>query len=150
TLMGGSAGSLVIASSNNTSLTPNGTSTAPAETFTVKAGDDQPNTTVDVLNNQTYIIDGIRGDTTVPPGGTLKGTGKVGSLSVSGKVAPGHSPGCLSSGDLSFEASGTYEFEIGGKTVCTQYDQIKVTGVVAAGGTLSTAIVNNFKPAKGD
>ncbi len=146
----GSAGSLVIASSNNTSLTPNGTATAPAETFTVNAGDDQPGTLVNVGNNQTYIIDGVRGDTRVEVGGTLKGTGVVGVLDVFGKVSPGHSPGCLSTGDLTFEAGSAYDFEIGGTTACSEYDQLKTTGtVIIGGGTLNTLLVNGFKPAKG-
>ncbi len=149
TVKGGSEGSLVLAGSSNTTKTPNGTYKAAAETFTVEEGDSQPNTAVSVLNNQTYIIKGVRGDTTVGTGGILKGTGKVGALNVFGKVAPGLSPGCLSSGDLIFNAGSTYEFEVGGTAACSGYDQIKVTGTVQLGGNLTVTLFNGFKPVKG-
>lgn len=148
-VIAGSPGSLVIDSSNNTSLTPNGSQSAPAETITVEAGDDQPSTPVNVLNNQTYVINGVRGDTRVEVGGTLKGTGKVGNLDAFGKVAPGLSPGCLTTGNLTFNAGSAYDFEIGGTTACSDYDQLKTIGTVSlTGGTVNATIVNGFKPAK--
>ncbi len=147
TLKSGAQGSLVIASSNNTSKTPNGTAEAKIETITVE--DSQPNTFVTVGKNQIYIINGVRGITTVQVGGTLKGTGTVGDLTVSGKVAPGLSPGCLTTGALSFLPTGVYEVEIGGTTACSGYDQMKVTGTVQVDGTLSVSTFGTFKPAKG-
>lgn len=145
----GAAGTLVIDSSNNTSKTPNGTSEAAAETITVEKGDDQPNTAVTIGNNQIYIINGVRGDTTVGVGGILKGTGTVGALTVLGKVAPGLSPGCLSSGNLILQPDSIYEIELGGKEACSGYDQLKVTGTVQVGGNLSLSLFNGFKPAQG-
>lgn len=148
-LKGGSTGSLVIASSNNTSQTPNGTYVAEQETITIDEGDNQPGTAVSIGVNQTYIIKGVRGDTDVAVGGTLKGTGTVGALNVSGKVAPGLSPGCLNSGNLTLNQGATYEFEVGGTTACSGYDQIKVTGTVQASGSLIVSLYNGFKPVKG-
>jgi fibronectin-binding autotransporter adhesin len=145
----GASGAFIINSSANTSETPNGTLEQTAEEVEIEEGDDQPSTSVTVANNVTYIIDGTRGDTTVSSGGTLKGTGTVGDLSVAegGIVAPGHSPGCLNSGDLSLD--GSYQWELGGTTECTEYDQIVVTGAVGAGGSLDVSLVNDFKPTAG-
>jgi hypothetical protein len=147
----GNLGTLVINSSDNTSLTPNGNASAPVQTITVNAGDSQPSTFVNILNKQTYVIDGTRGDTIIESGGILKGTGTVGSLTAfeGGIVAPGHSPGCLNSGNLSL--SGTYQAEIGGTTACTSYDQLNVTGTVTvSGATLSTSLYNSYKPKDGE
>jgi len=142
----GTTGQLVIASSDNTSLTPNGTLEAPVESFTIGAGDES-NAYVSVGNNQTYIIDGVRGVTTVGSGGILLGTGTVGELTVisGGTVSPGHSPGCLNTGNLT--EGGTYVAEIGGTTACSGYDQLNVTGTVTlTGGTLTTSLYNSYKP----
>jgi fibronectin-binding autotransporter adhesin len=85
--------------------------------------------------------------------GILGGTGKVGPISIlaGGKLAPGLSPGCLSSGNVAMIAGSTFEAELGGTTECTAYDQQVVTGTVSLGNaTLSTLIVNDFKPAAGN
>ncbi len=72
-------------------------------------------------------------------GGTLGGGGSIGgavTLSGGGTIAPGLSPGIISTGDLS--GVGTYEFEIEGATPGSGHDQIAVTGTVdLAGSTLS-------------
>ncbi len=84
--------------------------------------------------------------------GILGGTGKVGAVSFAsgGILAPGLSPGCLSTGNLVFASGSAYEFEVGGITECSEYDQTRVTGTVTLGdGTLSTVLYNGFKPAKG-
>ena len=45
----------------------------------------------------------------------------------------------------------TYEAELAGTTVCTQYDQTNVTGTVDLGGaTLSTLLLNGFVGAQGN
>jgi fibronectin-binding autotransporter adhesin len=153
----GMLGTLVISSSDNTSLTPNGSAEAPVQTTTVAAGDDQPSLYVNVYKNQTYIIDGVRGNTYVGSGGILKGTGTVGTLQVfGGTVAPGHSPGCLNSNALTL--SGAYQAELGGTTACSGYDQLNVAGTVTlndggtppTSGTLAVSLYGKFKPAKGN
>lgn len=155
----GEAVTLVIASSNNTSQTPNGTQEAEELVTTIAVGDDQPSLGFGVPANQTYIVNGIRGAVIVNSGGTLKGTGTVGNLNVSsgGKLAPGHSPGCLNSGNLIFDSGSVYEFEVGGTTACTEYDQTKVTGTVTlnpgvgsgTGPVLNVIRFNDFKPSAG-
>ena len=74
---------------------------------------------------------------TVEDGAFFGGTGMVGTIIIlsGGTLAPGQSPGCLSSGDLTL--AGTFEVEIEGSTVCTEYDQTDVTGTVdVTGATL--------------
>lgn len=82
--------------------------------------------------------------------GYLMGNGgTVGTLSVAagGFLAPGNSPGCLNSGNLTL--AGTYEVEIQGATACTGYDQTNVTGTVnVTGGTLN-ASTTGFVPTAG-
>lgn len=145
TMQDGMNATLVIDSSNNTSLTPNGTYSSGLKTTTINAGDDQPGVDVSIAPNNIYIINGIRGAITVLQGGTLKGTGTVGSISSNGTVEPGTSPGCLTSGDVIL--GGTFAVEIGGTTVCSEYDQLRVTGTVALSGTLSTSLLD-FTPSK--
>lgn len=98
-----------------------------------------------IHNNQDVV------NLTVLKGGILGGKGKVGTITLQdgGKLSPGESPGCLSSGNLTFVAGSTYDFEVAGPTECTEYDQIKVTGTVTLGnGTLNTILFNGFKPVK--
>lgn len=142
-----SLGTIILASSANGSSTANGTLSPEAKETTYS--DDQASTPVNVNVNETVILTGSRGDITVNTAGTLKGTGTAGDVVVYGTIAPGLSPGCLNTGDLTLQDGSTYDFEVGGTTACTQYDQIKVTGTVTAGGTLNTILYNNFKPTAG-
>lgn len=97
--------------------------------------------------NDIFVANGTIGPVTVASGGTLKGIGTVGVLTVSagGTVAPGESPGCLSSGNTVI--SGNFDVEIGGTTACTGYDQLQVTGTVnVTGATLNTSLFDDFVP----
>lgn len=92
------------------------------------------------------------GTITVGDGGTLKGNGTVGNVTVSsgGTVAPGLSPGCLSTGNISYSAGSTYIVEIDGATVCTQYDQTQVSGSIDLGNaTLDIQRLSTYTPADG-
>lgn len=85
-------------------------------------------------------------------GGRIMGKGRVGSVSLDAgsTIAPGASPGIISTGDLTFVSGSVYEFEIGGTTVGTEYDQIDVTGTVdLGGGTLQVIQYNGFVPTAG-
>lgn len=139
---------LEVEASSNTSNTVNGTYTAGVKTTTIAAGDNDANASVAVLTNNIYVINGVRGNTTVYTGGTLMGTGTVGDLlvQIDGVLAPGTSPGCLTSSGLG--AGGDFEVELGGTTACTEYDQMIVNGVVSITGTLVTSLINDFKPSK--
>lgn len=96
---------------------------------------------------------------TVYKGGTLKGKGTITGLlyvNSGGAVAPGNSPGCLTSDTLSL--SGEYQFELGGADPCTGYDQLIVKNASnssmavdfgAGTATLTTSRYNNYTPKQG-
>lgn len=114
-----------------------------------KYEDALPNESVALLNGVTAIINGERGDVSVLRGGTLKGKGTVKNITLEteAKLAPGESPGCLTSNDLQFTAGSIYEVEIAGNTVCSEYDRTTANGTVTLGdATLSTILLNNFRP----
>ena len=71
----------------------------------------------------------------VVSGGTLRGTGTVGSLTTtgSGVVAPGASPGTIGAASLALAVGTALQIEIAGTTAGTGYDQL----VVAPGGTVA-------------
>lgn len=149
----GSLGSVIInpaSGKTNTSVMPNGETKPATKTVTIT---DQNIDYVEVFGNNIVIINGKRGETTVHPGGILKGKGTVGILDVlsGGRVAPGESPGILNAGNTTFESGAFFEAEIAGTTVGAEYDQLKVTGTVNLGGaTLDTKLINDFKPKSGD
>lgn len=150
TQAGGTDGKVTVASSSNTSGTPNGE--YASQTKTTEYKDNNPTEFIYVGSNNVAIVDGTYGDTSVLPGGILKGTGTVAMLDVAagGTVAPGHSPGCLNTGNLNLQ--GRYEFELLGATACTQHDQIKVTGTVTfdpATAELSTVILPGYTATAG-
>lgn len=144
----GQQASLVIDSSNNTSLTQNGTSnSAPKETV---YSANSPATSISVGSNNIAVVTGTYGDVSVASSGILKGNGTVGNVNMQtgGKLAPGMSPGCINTGSLGL--AGTLEVEIGGVTECTGYDRTNVTGTVnLTNGTLSVLKFNNFVPTAG-
>lgn len=112
-----------------------------------------------VVDNETATLSGTRGDMTVYKGGTLKGKGTITGLlyvNSGGAVAPGNSPGCLTSDTLSL--SGEYQFELGGADPCTGYDQLIVKNASnssmavdfgAGTATLTTSRYNNYTPKQG-
>ena len=142
-LLSGSSGSITLPGEEAVEV--------PKETVTIGA-DDKNSTFLSVVFNQTVVLNGERGSVFVNSGGTLKGTGTVtGSVFISdgGILAPGLSPGCITSGSLNID--GTYEVEIAGVTVCTEYDQTDVTGTVeVTGATLDTSILDDFVPNVGN
>lgn len=150
TMNSGQLGKLTVASSDNQSLTPNG-SQSSAVTVT-EISDKQPLVSVYVSPNEVVIINAgaERGDITLS-GGTLKGVGSVGDITMnSGAVAPGMSPGVLNTGSLSM-SGGAVDIEIGG-TAAGSFDQLNVVGTVAftGGVALNVSHWNNFRPAVGN
>ncbi len=115
---------------------------------------------VAVAENETAtLLEGAKRDGIyVYTGGMLKGVGDAGFLQVAtgGKVAPGMSPGCMTSTSLNL--AGEYVFELGGSDPCTGYDQIKVTDtdplnpstyLNATSSVLTTSRWNNYTPTQG-
>src|SRR3546814_4561845 len=71
------------------------------------------------------------------------------SVASGGSLAPGNSPGRLSTGDLTLAAGSTLTVEIDGTAAGTEYDQIAVTGSVdVTGSTLATTF--GFTSVAGD
>jgi hypothetical protein len=79
--------------------------------------------------------------------GLLAGSGTVnGSISSSGAIAPGSSPGALTvNGSLSLLANSELRMEIGGLFQGTQYDYVDVNGSVSLGGQLVLSFLNGFQ-----
>lgn len=106
--------------------------------------------------NGLLTVNGTVGAVNILSGGTLKGTnGTVGAVTAQagGHIAPGNSPGCFSSTGVVFNSTSTFDVEIGGRTVCTEYDQLRVTGggtVTFGDATLNVSFVNGFTAAAGD
>ena len=79
---------------------------------------------------------------TVNNGGTLGGSGRVGSLSLGGLVAPGNSVGVLGAGSTVLAVGGAFELEIfdWNSTPGTGWDLLEITGNL----TLSNTPANRF------
>ena len=99
------------------------------------------------------IVDGIQngGGIVIQPGAILGGHGAVGAMNVigGGMVSPGSSPGKLSTGSASFNATGQFQVELNGVTPGTEYDQLNVTGTVNLTGS-KLNIDLGFTPAIND
>jgi len=137
-----------------------GTNTLDLSTFTMTKTGAYPLTinstvsgTAGVTVNDGWFVADKTGNTvavTIGNGGTLKGNGAVGNVTVQsgGTVAPGLSPGCLSTGDIAYTSGSIYVVEIDGATACTQYDQTQVTGTVTLGNaTLDIQRLSTYTPA---
>jgi hypothetical protein len=156
TQQSGTVGKVTVASSNNTSKTPNGTH--ESQLLKTTYGENKPDEAIFVGANEEAVLTGTYSQATVT-GGVLKGNGILkGGLRVtkSASVAPGMSPGCLTSETLNLE--GTYLFEIGGTEACTSYDQLKVLNAANTADAvtiddttamLTTSFYDKFVPKKG-
>lgn len=84
-------------------------------------------------------------------GGVLGGSGTTPGVTVhsGGAIAPGNSPGILNTGDVSFNSGSSYDVELDGATVGSQYDQLNVIGAVDLGSsTLNVSL--GYGPLVGD
>ncbi|VTR93771.1 Uncharacterized protein OS=Skermanella stibiiresistens SB22 GN=N825_07995 PE=4 SV=1: Autotrns_rpt: Autotrns_rpt: Autotrns_rpt: Autotrns_rpt: VCBS [Gemmata massiliana] len=104
------------------------------------------------VNGGRLVVDGSIGTSSgafVANGATIGGSGTVPAATVNsgGTLAPGGSPGIISTGALSLNSGSIFSVELNGTTVGTQYDQANVTGAVSLGGTLSVTL--GFTPALG-
>ena len=99
------------------------------------------NTTTNVTTGVVQINNSLPQTTNYAvSGGTLKGTGAIGALTGTGTgiIAPGNSPGQVTTTNLSLTSTNTLQIELTGTTPGTQYDQIVVNpGTV----TLDNAIL---------
>lgn len=99
--------------------------------------------------------EGLGVDVDNQPGGTLSGTGTVGSnnsLVVNrGTVSPGNGgQGVLATGgDFEQSESGTLRVELGGEVPGSGHDQLAVDGVAILGGVLDLRVLAGFTPTPG-
>lgn len=106
------------------------------------------------INSGTMVLAGsIVGSVTSLNGGTLKGTGTLGELTVfGGTLAPGNSPGILNTGNVAF-VGGTLAIEIGGSqagNTLNSYDQLNVTGTVSLNSPITLTLdFSGYDPADG-
>ncbi len=115
-------------------------------TLAMGSGDIFTQTAGNVIVNGTLTLTG--GTTMQRSGGTLNGSGTVGGPvnSTGGTVAPGNSPGILSTGNYTQAAGGTLAIELNSATVGTGYDQLNVTGAVNLAGALTVTLTGGFVP----
>ncbi|HXJ76799.1 MAG TPA: autotransporter-associated beta strand repeat-containing protein, partial [Candidatus Dormibacteraeota bacterium] len=102
------------------------------------------------VNNGSLIVNGTQPSSPVQinANGTLGGSGTVGNITniVGGVVAPGSSPGMLTSSNVVFSgATSDFTVELNGTTAGSGYDQLNVRGTVALGGA-TLHVVPNFSP----
>ena len=125
------------AGGTNTSFDATTTTAGSALTFfnlNVNSGDYQTNAVTTFVNGTAMF-----GSTA-----NLIGTGTISGdvvIANGGELAPGNSPGCLSTGSLTLSSGSTATFEVTGPTPCTQHDQIQVTGTVTINGATFNPLI---------
>ncbi len=84
----------------------------------------------------TLLVNGFQPDSpvTVSAGAVLGGSGTVGIINNGGTVAPGASPGILTSSNTVFGATANFTVELNGTLAGSSYDQLNVRGVNNLGG----------------
>ncbi len=143
----GGYGQLIIGSSSNNSGMFNGTYTPSLQTITIN--DEDPLTDINVYGNTTVVLNGKRNKVVLHGNNAaLVGTGTVGDVVVKSgsKLGAGIKVGCLSVGNILLTSGSSYDSEISGTSVCSGYDQLRVTGIVSLNGAnLNTSILSGFK-----
>jgi alpha-tubulin suppressor-like RCC1 family protein len=113
---------------------------------------------VNVWNNHPGSVFNLAATFTLGAGNTmnnyglLRGSGQlVGNVLNAGTISPGNSAGSLIiEGSLNLLASTKMTLEIGGRQQGTSYDYLRVHEDVKFDGTLSLALVSNFRPNPSD
>jgi len=106
------------------------------------------------ITNGRLLVNGLQSSSNVSLNSTgiLGGSGRVGVITGggTGAIAPGNSPGILNvTGNVAFANTNSFNVEINGTTVGSQYDQLNVTGSV----NLNSATLNvslGFVPTSGN
>jgi fibronectin-binding autotransporter adhesin len=109
------------------------------------------------VNGGTLLVNGTHvggGAYAVASGATLGGAGSIGAnITTSGIVSPGGNAataGALAvTGGVTFSAGSTALIEIGGTGV-GQFDELNLTGALAAGGTFDVDLIGGFNPVAGN
>lgn len=137
----------VNASLNGSNLIKNGNGTAVltgTNSFTGTTSVQSGSLTIEGSLSSTEVF--------VSSGATLGGSGTIDgpvTVNAGGVLAPGSSPGIVSTGDLTFSAGSTLEIEVDGTVAGTEYDQVQVTGTVDLNGA-TLNLISTFTAAAGD
>jgi autotransporter-associated beta strand protein len=83
---------------------------------------------------------------TVQSGATLGGHGTVGAVSLNGTIAPGDSPGTLTTGNETWNAGGSYQWQLNDASDAagakgSSYDWLSINGTLTLGSTSATPFV---------
>jgi autotransporter-associated beta strand protein len=136
----------------NGTNTYTGTTTVSAGTLVVSStGSLSSNSSITISANGTLQYNSSTASGPVSVSGILQGTGTVGAVTVNsgGSLAPGNSPGILTTGNLSLLSGGTLTAEINSTTVGSGYDQVNVSGTVDLAGALSVTLGGGYTPTNG-
>ncbi|WP_197997539.1 cadherin domain-containing protein, partial [Gimesia panareensis] len=158
-LLGGPSGSLTLNQAVSTTATfgggisGNGSLTIGGAGEVILSGNSSFTGATNVQNG-VLKVDGTLATSKVivATGATLGGSGSVNApvtINADAALAPGSSPGFLSTGDLTLDADGNLNIEINGTAAGTQYDQIQVTGGVDLTGA-KLNISSSFTASAGD
>jgi autotransporter-associated beta strand protein len=110
-----------------------------------------------LVNNATGSGVGS-GDVLVDAGGTLGGTGFVGTgadasnvtVNANGRISPGVDAGLLTvSGNVSLASGSFLDVELGGANAGVDFDKLVVNGAATLGGTLNISQLEGFTPTPG-
>ncbi len=125
----------------------------------IASGDLNAGTGTITLSSGTFLTasggDNIVSPVVVQSGATLAGTGATTSTvsaQSGGHIAPGMSPGILSTGSVAFASGSNFDVEIDGTAgagVVGGHDQLDVTGSVSLGGAILNVSLN-YAPTDGD
>ena len=107
-------------------------------TYTGSTVVDSGNLQVDTDTSSTAMF--------VRDGATVSGTGILGitNIEAGGTIAPGQSPGTITTADFTLQALANYDAEIDGTTAGTGHDQIVVIGAVNLAGNLNVALSGSY------
>ncbi|MGZ0171721.1 MAG: tail fiber protein, partial [Planctomycetales bacterium] len=95
-----------------------------------------------VTEGRLLVSGSLAGDVDVAAGATLGGTGTIaGAVTNDGLLAPGNSPGVITTGDFAFGTNSSFDAELGGTTPGNRHDQLSVTGNVNLGGATLAATI---------
>ena len=101
-----------------------------------------------IVSGGTLVVSGsISGSAVTLNGGTLGGTGSTGAVtSVGGTVAPGASPGTLTTGTMALDGASVWKFELATAGVVGSgvNDLLTVSGALTLDGTLQVTTLGGF------
>ncbi len=158
-LLGGPAGSLTLNQAISTSATFAGDISGDGS-LTIAGAGEVILSGSSSFTGATNVQDGVlkvegtlaTSEVIVGTGATLGGSGSISApvtINADAALAPGSSPGVLSTGDLTLDADADLNIEINGTNAGSEYDKIQVTGEVdLTGATLN--ISSSFTAAAGD